>query len=526
MTIGERPEMPRIPVLIVGGSIVGASAALFLAARGIVPVLVEKHVGISNRLRAKVFYPRTMEAYRSVGVDKEIYARQAALPPADHAAEVASLAGAELRRWQLPAAADFGAVSPCPSALLAQAEVEEAVRARAHAAGADLRWGHRLIDFEDRGDHVCARIAGPDGEQYRLAAGYLLAADGHESPVRERLGIARTGNPAVAHVLEIGYTADLRGLLAGRRLAMAWAHLPERAYLSWNTGYDRGAVSVNYDPDRIDPASFDGPRSAELVSRALGMPAAQITVTGTRSWQMGGWVADRYRAGRVFLLGDAAHVTPPAGGFGANTGIGDAWNLSAKLVSVLRGDADPALLDDYDPERRAIGELTVAQALARAGHHPEGAPEPDLLGEAAVAIGYRYRMPGADRALPPADEPHRWRGEVGTRLVHRPLPGDPGGSTLDLVREGRYLLLAGSGGREWLRAARSLDRDGAFLDAVVSPVSAGSSARQDDSIGVGARGALLVRPDHVIVWRADDHGGDAAGRLSAAVWRALTRRPA
>lgn len=115
MTIEQRSRT-RTPVLIVGGSIVGASAALFLAARGIVPVLVEKHWNISNRLRAKVFYPRTMQAYRSVGADKDIYARQAALPPADHAARVVCLAGPELHRWQLPATADdLGAISPCPS---------------------------------------------------------------------------------------------------------------------------------------------------------------------------------------------------------------------------------------------------------------------------------------------------------------------------------------------------------------------------------------------------------------------------
>ncbi|WP_084530495.1 FAD-dependent monooxygenase [Nocardia miyunensis] len=520
MSIAHRPGTLRTPVLIVGGSIVGASAALFLAARGIVPVLVEKHPGISKRLRAKVFYPRTMEAYRSVGADKDIYARQAVLPPADHAAEVASLAGPELRRWQLPAVADFGAVSPCPSALLGQGEVEEIVRAHGLAAGADLRWGHRLVGFEDHGERVLARITDPDGREYRIEAEYLLAADGHGSGVRERLEIGRTGEPGLTHVMEIGYTADLRAALAGRRLAMAWTDAPERAFLTWNAAYGRGAVSVNFDPSRTDPASFDGPRNAALVSRALGIPAARISVTGVRSWLMGGWVADRYRAGRVFLLGDAAHVTPPAGGFGANTGIQDAWNLSAKLVSVLRGDADPALLDDYEPERRAVGVLTVTQAMARAGYRA-GA---ETLSEAAVAIGYRYPMIGADPALPLADEPQRWRGEIGSRLVHRPLPGDRGSSTLDLVREGRYLLLAGSDGQPWLRAARTLDRYGAFLDAVALPAE--YAAAQDDSLGTGDRGALLVRPDHVITWRADDHRDDAVGRLSEAVWRTLTRRPA
>ena len=112
-------------------------------------------------------------------------------------------------------------------------------------------------------------------------------------------------------------------------------------------------------------------------------------------------------------------------------------------------------------------------------------------------------------------------GEAGTRLAHRPLPGDPGSSTLDLVRGGRYLLLADANGEPWLRAARALDRPGEFLDAVALPAEL--TVARDDSFGIGERGALLVRPDHVIAWRAGDHGPDAAGRLAAAVWGALTR---
>jgi putative polyketide hydroxylase len=121
-------NVENTPVLIVGGSIVGGSAALFLAARGITPILVEKHPLVSKRLRAKLFYPRTMEAYRAVGADQDVYAVQRGLPPADHAAVVESLAGREVRRWRLPAAEDFGDVSPCPSALVKQADLEEIVR--------------------------------------------------------------------------------------------------------------------------------------------------------------------------------------------------------------------------------------------------------------------------------------------------------------------------------------------------------------------------------------------------------------
>ncbi|WP_369386460.1 FAD-dependent monooxygenase [Streptomyces sp. CG1] len=529
MNVDSRIPTGHAAVLIVGGSIVGASAALFLAARGITPVLVEKHPAVSTRLRAKLFYPRTMEAYRSVGADQDVYAVQHSLPPADHAAVVTSLAGPEVRRWRLPAAEDFRDVSPCPSALVKQADLEEVVRAHARAAGADLRFGHRYLQLRQYDDHVVAHVLDPDGTPYTVKADYLLAADGNGSAIREGRGIGRSGSKAVAHVMEIGFTADLREVLNGRRLALAWTGLPERAFLSWDTAHDRGTVSVTYNPTDVDPATaFDAERCHDAVSRALGLPASRFTITGTRLWQMGGWVADSYRAGRVFLLGDAAHVTPPTGGFGANTGIQDAWNLTAKLVSVLRGDADPRLLDAYEPERQAVGRLTVEQALLRLGNRTGASVADDaVLSEAAVAIGYRYRMPDddPDHALPEADEPCRWRGEPGTRLPHTFLTGRYDGlSTLDLVRDGRYLLLAGPEGHTWARAAREVDPRGTFLDVALLPHQTGSGpVPPADACGIADHGATLIRPDHVITWRTTHAAQNTTAALAEAMRRALQR---
>jgi 2-polyprenyl-6-methoxyphenol hydroxylase-like FAD-dependent oxidoreductase len=451
-------------ILIVGGSVVGASAALFLAARGVTPVLVEKHVSVSTRLRAKVFYPRSMEAYRAVGADQDIYAIQHAAPPADHAAVVESLAGPELQRWLLPAAQDFSAVSPCQSALVKQTDLELVVRAHAQAAGADLRFGHRLLDLLAKNDRVVARIEGPEG-QYELDADYVLAADGNASAVRESLGIERCGRDRISSAIEIGFQADLRPLLDGRRLAMAWTAPPERLFLSWATGMDRGAVSLRTDAEHLG----DQP-CQDMVARALGLPPSQFRITGHQAWHISAWVAGSYRRGRIFLLGDAAHVAPPTGGFGANAGIQDAWNLTSKFVSIARGYAGPRLLDDYEPERHAVGRLTVDQALLRL----DGGTE--MLSEAAVAVGYRYPTPDEDVSLPEADEPGRWHGEPGTRVPHVWLPD--GRSTLDLIHDGRYALLTGS--------ATDVRSPGPGVDVVAVPEL------------LGKHGTLLVRPDHVV----------------------------
>ena len=191
---------------------------------------------------------------------------------------------------------------------------------------------------------------------------------------------------------------------------------------------------------------------------------------------MSAWVADSYRRGRIFLLGDAAHVAPPTGSFGANTGIQDAWNLTSKLVSIARGYAGPPLLDDYEPERHAVGRLTVHQAMLRL----DGGT--GMLSEAAVAVGYRY--PALDDAsLPEADEPGRWHGEPGTRMPHIWLPDRR--STLDLLNDGRYALLTGS--------ATNVRSPGPGADVVAVPEL------------LGEHGALLVRPDHVVQGPPGNH---------------------
>ncbi|RCH59775.1 FAD-dependent oxidoreductase GrhO9 [Streptomyces sp. SDr-06] len=510
----------RASVLIVGGSIVGVSAALFLAARGVTPILVERHTGISPRLRAKLFYPRTMEAYRAVGAADDIYAIERAHPRSEYAAVVESLAGAEIRRWRLPAADDYSAVSPCQGAMVKQGDAERVLRARAAAHGADLRFGHHFIDAEQTGRRVTARVLDDRGTPYTVEADYLLAADGSASAIRESLGITRSGAPALASAMELSFRADLRPLLDGRALALAFADQPGRPFISWTTGQDSGAVSITYDPAIVDPdTGFTPDRCQAIVSAALGLPASGFQLTGTRPWTMGAWVADTYRAGRMFLVGDAAHVCPPVGGFGANTGIQDAWNLTAKLVSVLRGDAGEHLLDRYEAERRPVGELTVRQAAQRVpGSREHAADDGQLLSEAAVANGYRYPAPVADpitprtRApLPPADEPERWRGEPGTRLPHLPLAEgtEAGSSTLDLVRDGRHVLLIGRHGQTWAQAAQTLDPAGAFLDTVVlTPHILAPGASFADRCGIGEDGAVLVRPDGVVSWRSV-HGANA-----------------
>src|SRR5262249_13429861 len=203
--------------------------------------------------------------------------------------------------------------------------------------------------------------------------------------------------------------------------------------------------------------TIDEARALELLRAAIGVPEIPVTVEDIATWRAVADSAERYRDGRVFLAGDAAHTMPPNGGFGGNTGVQDAHNLAWKLALVLKGVAGPGLLDTYDDERRAIGELTVEQAYAR--YVTRVAPYLGTVGMQAlvddfsIEIGCRCNSaavvpePGDERAL--HEHPRESKGRPGSRAPHVLVPRDGERvSTLDLFGQG-FVLLAGAEGEAW-----------------------------------------------------------------------------
>jgi putative polyketide hydroxylase len=230
------------------------------------------------------------------------------------------------------------------------------------------------------------------------------------------------------------------------------------------------------------------------------------------AFPIGAQLARSYREGRVFLVGDAAHIVPPTGGLGANTGIQDAHNLAWKLAAVLHGQAGAGLLDTYHAERNPVGEFTMRQALARwsvrVGAGGQGAGEP-ILDYASAVFGYQYRSsatPGAPQDGARPLRPAELAGQPGTRAPHFWVSGvsERAGriSTIDLYGRG-FVLLAGEDGEPWLAAAgRVAGRLGMPLDAYRLGVEleGGDAARAHS---LGPHGALLVRPDGFVAWRSD-----------------------
>ncbi|WP_188196957.1 FAD-dependent oxidoreductase [Nonomuraea sp. SYSU D8015] len=525
----------RTQVLIVGGSLVGLSAALFLRRHGVDVVLAERHPGTSIHPRTPGYNARTMELFRAAGVEEAV---RAAGPwqLTDSGLLWAESLTSPNHHWLAPpnargAQEGFSDVSPCDDAVLSQDVLEPVLREHAEALGADLRFGTELQSFENGPDGVTAVLTDrASGARTVVHARYLIAADGANSPVRARLGIGRSGVGVLEHVAGIMVRAELGDALGDKRFAICQITNPDFAGMVRVVG-DKMALHVTYRPDLGESAEqFTPERCVELARAAAGLPDLAVEPLEVMPWQTTAAVAGRFADGRVFLAGDAAHVMPPAGAYGANTGIQDAANLAWKLAYVLHGWAAPSLLDTYDAERRPIARLTVDQALAT-GREWFGADLPpeagaaELLDEVTLKFGYRYG-PGE-----PFEDPRRPTGAPGSRAPHVWLEQDGKQvSTVDLWASG-LVLLAGRDGAAWAEAAgRVAGRDGLPLRAYLLAEGAvpgdflflaDPGGRCAAAFGIGAGGAALIRPDGFIAWRAPETAGPRAGEVLDAACRSL-----
>ncbi|MEU3011921.1 FAD-dependent monooxygenase [Nocardia asteroides] len=517
-TINETTTPDPIPVLIIGGSLVGLSAAVFLAWRGVPVVVVDKHRGSSQHPRAIGFTTRTVEHFRQVGVEVPP-SLQGMKPP--RRARVESLTGRWLEEypWTPGGRGSYGAEdSPVHAIAITQDRLEPLLRDRAAELGANLRLGTELLDFAQDDDGVTATLRRrDDGHEYHLRARYMVAADGATSAVRETLGIGRHGAGPLSVQRSILFRAPLDEYLAHGVVQFEIEQPDLKAFL---TTYSDGrwVLMLSDDIDR------DTDEQIRVVQQAIGRTDVPIELVTTGRWDLAGLIADRFSDGRVFLAGDAAHQLPPnRGGFGANTGIDDVHNLAWKLAAVLSGESRSALLDTYDAERRPIADLRHDQLFARADYkaYLQG-PTTDVpvLDDAAIELGQLYRSAavlGAEADLPPAQRPDEWAGQPGTRAPHLALADSGSSSTLDLFGRGWVVL---SEDARWRAAAATASQR---LDVAVGFVEIGTDVKTvepnvfDTAYGLSGTGASLVRPDGYIAWRAVAVPEDPATALTQAL---------
>lgn len=520
----------RVPVLIVGGSLVGLATSMFLSRHGIGHLLVEKHSGTSTHPRGRGMNVRTMELFRVCGVEQDIREAAAVLAENHGILQGGSLTGND-SAWlfkEIDPGGRLARISPAGWCLCSQNDIEPVLSEHSRRLGAQMLYSNEMLSFEQDAKGVSAIVKDrTTGEHRTVRADYLVAADGPRSPVREQLGIGQTGNGELFHNVSVTFNSrQLADVVGDRRFIVCYLTKPgaDGALLPVNN-VDRWVFHAPWHPEDGETLDdFTDERCADHIRRAVGAEDLDVEITGKAPWHAAERVAERYSDGRVFLAGDSAHEMSPTGAFGSNTGIQDAHNIAWKLAAVLKGWAGPGLLDTYGMERLPVARVTSERASARSAEHshPGYAPSPTSGGGRQggvlmVAMGYGYRsgaVVGVDPSLAVVPERMQLSGDPGTRAPHIWVTGQNGRvSTVDLYEQSLVLLCAENS--PWREGAR---KAAAGLSVPLEAYAIGGGPAADlapedgedwaERHGTTPEGAVLVRPDGFVAWRSPGAAAD------------------
>jgi 2-polyprenyl-6-methoxyphenol hydroxylase-like FAD-dependent oxidoreductase len=521
-----------VPVLVVGGGPVGLALAGDLGWRGIGCTLVEQSDGSIYQPRMDLVGVRTMEFCRRWGF---VPAVEGSPYPRDYAQDniyLTSLTGYELGRERFPG---IGQAPPpkespqrrerCPQNMF-----DPILRAfAASQKNVALRYRTRLVAFTQNADLVTAVVENAEtGAREEILARYIVGCDGARSLVRETLGIAMQGNPVLTYTTNVIFRCP--HLLALHGKGKAYRHIFIGPEGTWSTivainGRDEWRFSIIGGSEQRDYTTDD---IKAAIRRAIGRDF-DFEILSVLPWVRRELVAERYRGGRGFIAGDAAHVMSPTGGFGMNTGIQDIVDLSWKLAATIEGWGGDSLLDSYGIERQPIGTRNVTEASGNLRRMLSVPPHPDLLDDTpqgaatrekvgrefsetmrrewftlGAHLGYRYEnspICWPDGTAAPPDDPRAYvpTARPGHRAPHAFLAD--GRSTLDLFGRGFALLGFGAEAAEaepLLEAAKMRNLPLTFT-AIAEPHIAALYERK----------FVLVRPDGHVAWRGDRMPVDA-----------------
>jgi 2-polyprenyl-6-methoxyphenol hydroxylase-like FAD-dependent oxidoreductase len=536
------------PVLIVGGGPVGLALAGDLGWRGIRCLLIEQTDGSIYQPRMDLVGIRTMEFCRRWGL---VGAVEASPYPRDYAQDniyLTSLTGYELGRERFPG---IGQVKPPPESPQRRERCPQNMfdpilrEFAASRPSVKLRYRTRLVSFTQNSAAVTATVENADtGAREQISAGYIVGCDGARSLVRETLGIGMSGNPVLTYTTNVIFRCP--DLLALHDKGNAYRHILIGPEGTWATivainGRDEWRFSLI---GGSQPREYTTEEIAAAIRRAVGRDFA-FEILSVLPWVRRELVAERYREGHGFIAGDAAHAMSPTGGFGMNTGIGDAVDLSWKLAAVIEGWGGGLLLESYTAERQPVGARNVAEAsgnlrrMLSVGMHPDIADDTPASAATRAKVGREfteamrhewftlgihlgYRYEGSPICWPDGSPPARDEARTyvptarpGHRAPHAWL--SDGRSTLDLFGRGFVLLGFGSEANEatpLLEAARARRVPMEFVSLAEPHIAA-----------LYARRFVLARPDGHVAWRGDRMPNDP-GRLIDVVRGAASGPPA
>ena len=568
------PLPSTVPVLIVGGGAAGLTASMLLSQLGVETLLVERHPGTSHLPKAHILNQPTMEIFREIGIADTVYERGAPHENMSRVAFATSLAGRSPLHGRLIGHVDawgggadtpaYEAASPCRHSNLPQLRLEPILREKAESlAPGRVRFHHELVAVEQDSDGVTARILDRSSRlEHTVRARYLIGADGGRT-VGAAAGVQMAGPRDLVDMVSVHMTADLSRHLPDPSVILHFFINPD------GQGSMGSGVLVKMGPEHWDEhseewvfhmlcppgdeASFDEDWTLREVRDSLGIPDLQPRIHLVSRWRLEATLANRYRAGRLFVAGDAAHKHSPTTGLGLNSAVQDVHNLCWKLAEVLAGRAGDGLLDSYEAERRPVGRRNVERGTTTFFNHlridaaiglepgmsveegwarfavlfsdtEEGRAVAERVAEAVagsrdefaahnVELAGTYTSsavvqdgsaepvsPDAVRVFMPGTRPgqripHAWVDTGGRRL-----------STYDLTGRGRFTLIVDAADTAWSGAAASL---GADLGVPIDVVRIGAGGDWADTTGaweaqrqVAPDGAVLVRPDHRVGWRS------------------------
>ncbi|OBJ37515.1 monooxygenase [Mycolicibacterium mucogenicum] len=538
-------------VIIVGAGPAGLATAYVLGRYGIRSIVCDQYDGVNPHPRAHVVNTRSMELLRNWGIHDEVMSDAIDFDSGISILWKHTIAGEEFGRIELAKGpADLLkrrlAASPVAIGSCAQDRVQTRLLDAVRKSGmTEVRYRTKVTAIEDRGDEVAVQVEG-NGGQETLTAAYLVNAEGAAGKLRDTMGIGVEGVPEFGQQINMYFHADLSEWTDQESELLFWVLNTGCPGVFIRLGENRWTFHTGFDPDQASVADYTPERCRELIRSAVGAPALEIDMRSVGTWVLGASTALRYRQGRTFLVGDAAHRFPPTGGLGMNTGLVDADNLGWKLAAVLQGWGSEALLDTYEAERRPVAlanaesSIVNAMKMADAGIGPNTvsvaakleSPDPEVAAAERVRLAaavpqqrpqfdylelelaYVYGVkPGCLEADPITTPvvggriPHRWVHLDGKRI-----------STLDLIGTG-FVLFAGPDGAAWVD-----DLGGRETQIPLRTYLFGRdlAAADDEPPGRERDWAILVRPDGHIAWIGTNPTEEAAEEVCSALERACS----
>ena len=581
--MSEKLPLIETEVLIVGTGPAGSSASALLATYGIDNIVINKFAWTCRTPRAHITNQRTMEVLRDLGVEDDCLALATPQELMGENTFATSLAGEELSRvlaWGMPPArkADYELSSPAKIVDLPQNLLEPILTRAAAHRGSKVRFNTEYVSFEQDDNGVTTTLLDRVTQQkYQVRSKYIVGADGGNSKIAEDAALPMEGKMGMAGSMNIVFEADLSKYVAHRPSILYWLIQPggELAGLGiplirMVRPWDKWLCIWGYDIEKGVP-NYTDDEAKNVLHQLIGDDQIPIKIDSTSSWTVNSMYAVENTKDRIFCMGDAVHRHTPMNGLGSNTSIQDAFNLAWKLAMVIKGEANPSLLETYNDERIPVGKQIVKRATKSLGDlgpimealglvggdspeqmnqnianrkldTPEAEAQREKLRQAVEGTQYIYNCHGVEMnmryessAVVPDGSPdeefkrdkelyHQASSRPGSMVPHVWLidPQQQKVSTVDICGKGQFTLITGIGGESiWNSALAEIEKN---LGITINLKAIGPGQQYEDIYGDFARvrdisetGALLVRPDNIVAWRAQEASDKSGADLVAAM---------